>query len=165
MIGLMDSLQNNNNENHNKLLSKLYNLKLNFKNQNIIDEINNCNKIKKIIKHVNDKKLLIEKISVLNKLCISVFFNYGVSDNPNEGKPYIININIAKLPFSKNYYFDKRYTREISGYNDYCLDVLTHLTQHYRSVFGYLDVQRIKNNVIKFINMISIIKIYFYRLF
>jgi predicted metalloendopeptidase len=155
MIDLMDNLKNIPMSKSNQLIKHLFNLKLNFKNQSYINELNNCKKIKKIIDHVNNKKLLIEKISALNKLCLSIFFNYDVCDNPNDGKPYIISIETCKLPFPKNYYFDSRYTKEIIGYNDYCFKVLLHLSQQYHSIFGYFDIYRIHYNVIKFIKFMS----------
>ena len=149
MIQLLDQLNDDN------ILKKLYNLKINFSNQSSNDETNICFKIKNIIDHINKKKLLIEKISAMNKLCMSIFFNYDVCDNPNDGKPYVICINIDNLPFSKNYYFDSRYNREVNGYNDYCFKVLTYFSQHYRNIFGFLDVQRVYYNVLKFIKIMS----------
>ena len=153
MIQQMDQLDESNKI--NKLLKTLYNLKLNFVNQSILDELNNCKKIKKLISEVDKKKLLIEKVALLNKLCMSVFFSYDVCDNPNDGLPYILCINIDTLPFAKNYYFDSRYSREVNGYNDYCFNVLSYVSKNYHSIFGDLDIYRIYDSVLKFIKMIA----------
>lgn len=148
---MIDVIKNSN----NPLISTLYKLKLAFDKQSRNEEIYTCNNINAIIRKTANKTSLIQKITYLNWYGISIFFDYGTCDNPNDGKPYVFTIGQSQLPFPKNYYFDGKYNNETAAYSKYVHDVLTHLNTNYNNEFGHLDVSRIHTNVNKYIQLIA----------
>lgn len=154
MVNVMDNLDDSTFK--NKILKHLYSLIINFKLQKIDKQLKTCDKINFFIDNiVNNNKNLMDKILILNNIGLSIFFNYDVCENPNDGKPYILCFDQCNLPFTKNYYFDKKYIREISGFNNYCENVLNFLKTNFQSKFGNLDINTILHDVNYFINMLS----------
>jgi putative endopeptidase len=147
-ISLLKQLQPTNKS--EKLLKAIYNKKTDFKNLSRSEQYNNCGQMLYIIDDVFAKKSLIGKISMLNKYGINAFISYGVSDNPSEKilKPYIIDIGQTSLSFSKNYYFDKKYQRELNGLLKYRLDILNILSDTYPSCFKFIgDIKQFSADI------------------
>jgi predicted metalloendopeptidase len=120
LIDLFDNLKDN------SLMKTLYDKKLNFPNMDLSEQTQIYNQIIKMINDVSSKKTLIEKIRFLNMHDIAILLAYNISKNPknNSDMPYVISIDIPDLSFDKEYYFDKKYVRELDGFKKYIKDLL-----------------------------------------
>jgi predicted metalloendopeptidase len=138
----------------NTLLKTLYNKKINFPHLSFKEQYDTCSKIISIIDEINNASTLIEKICILSKFSISLFFSYGIDDNPSDTlkKPYIIEISQASLSLSKDYYFDPKYERELNGLNNHRKELLTLLTNKFPLYFKFsnADIDKICNDVSTF---------------
>ena len=140
LIHLFKSLKDDN-EQH-RLLKTIYEHKLNFPNISVIEQENTCKKINDMLNEVDKKETLIEKICLLNKYGVSsLFIAYGIDDSPSDliEKPYVINIVKAGVSLSKDYYFDKKYERELNGLNNHRRSILKLLRDKYPLYFKYSD--------------------------
>jgi predicted metalloendopeptidase len=155
IIQLLDSIDINTDTDYNRLLKTLYNKKINFENISIDEELDTCDKIGDIINSVSDKNDLMDKICELNKFGMNMLFTYDVSDNPFDGNPYLLFLDSYSLTFSKNYYFESKYSRELNGYKSYIKDNLTYLKTNYSRQFGTLDIDGITNSVVEFENLLA----------
>jgi len=129
--GLIDILNNMTpSSSSDHLIKELYLKYCNFINLTQEQKIHNCKLINNIIKHLDDYDSFIEKFNYLNKFGLSIFFNYEIIENPiNDSKmrPYIISLDEVSVAFSKEYYHDKKYMRELNGLKEYRLELLTNL--------------------------------------
>ena len=151
LIELLDNIDESSFD--NKLLKTIYNKKINFSSLSMNEQIETCNKIQAIIEQILNNNSLIEKITMLNNV-VNIFISYHVAENPTDGHPYILEINSGDLTFSKDYYIDDKFKKELDGFKEYRYDVLNYLKNTYK-VFNYLDIDTINKDVEYIENLLS----------
>lgn len=137
-----------------KLIKTIYDFKHEFINSTVEQQSTICKNINNIIMEVEKANTLTEKICILSNYGISLFISYETGENPKEGLPYILNIGKCGLSFSKNYYFDNKYNRELNGYNKYLNKTLNILKNTYTD-FKSLNIDEISEDVKYVENMLA----------